>query len=87
MQSFSNLTDVIREEIGKGTFGKVFRCKDLKHGDTVALKVVRSVDRYIRSAKIEAEICDTVFDEQQKACVNYCVKMYSDFYYQGILEY
>jgi hypothetical protein len=46
--------------------------------------VVRSVDRYIHSAKIEAEICDTVYDEQEKAKVNFCVKMFSDFSYKGI---
>lgn len=87
LRHFLLYLDVIRQEVGKGTFGKVFRCKDLKHNDTVALKVVRSVERYIHSAKIEAEICDKVFEKQEKAGVSLCVKMYSDFSYKGILDY
>ena len=75
--------DTVREELGMGTFGKVYYCDDSKHGDGVALKVVRSIPKYIESAKIEAEILSRVFEKQKKAQVNWCMKMYSHFHYQG----
>lgn len=75
--------DEIRAEVGKGTFGKVFKCRDHKHGDTVALKVVRSIKRYIKSAQIEAKILDDIFEKQSDQDVNCCVKMFSHFRFQG----
>lgn len=49
---------VIVEQCGLGTFGKVFRCvrraEDAE--SVVAIKVVRRIERYARSAKIEADI-------------------------------
>jgi dual specificity protein kinase CLK2/3 len=70
--------ELIRE-IGMGTFGKVFHCFDSKHKDTVAIKVVRSIKRYVDSAKIEADILDHVYDCQAKQNSNYCLKLYSHF--------
>jgi serine/threonine protein kinase len=90
--------DEIRELLGKGTFGKVFKCKDAKHNDSVALKVIRKINRYIDSAKIEADILKDIFGHQENhqnnqnnsnsadsssERYNYCVKMFSSFYYQG----
>lgn len=69
----------IKQEIGMGTFGKVFSCFDHKHGDMVAVKVVRSIKRYVDSAKIEADILDHVYDCQAKQKTNYCLKLYSHF--------
>lgn len=66
-----------------GTFGKVFLCDDRKHGDTVALKVVRSIPKYIDSAKIEANILSKVYDKQKKIGSNWCMKMFSHFHYLG----
>ena len=37
--------------LGEGTFGKVYECQDAKHDDTVAVKCIRSVDKYITSGK------------------------------------
>jgi serine/threonine protein kinase len=77
--------DTIIKELGKGTFGSVFKCKDSKHNDHVALKIIRSIDRYIESAKIESEILDDIFDKQNAHKANLCVKMYSRFRYGGTL--
>jgi serine/threonine protein kinase len=94
--------DEIRELLGKGTFGKVFKCKDAKHNDSVALKVIRKINRYIDSAKIEADILKDIFGHQENhqnnqnnsnssdsssERYNYCVKMFSSFYYQGTEDY
>lgn len=78
--------DTIIKELGKGTFGSVFKCKDSKHNDHVALKIIRSIDRYIESAKIESDILDDIFDKQKTHNVELCVKMYSRFRYEGILH-
>eukprot|EP01031_Cornospumella_fuschlensis_P025821 gene25821-31184_t len=69
----------IISELGKGTFGKVYKCLDTKHQDHVALKVVRSIKRYIHSAKIEAKLCDDVYKKQKEAKSSYCVKMFAHF--------
>jgi serine/threonine protein kinase len=76
--------DEIKEILGKGTFGKVLKCKDTKYNDSVALKVIRKIDRYIDSAKIEADILKDVFDRQTDMHANYCVKMFSSFYHKGM---
>jgi dual-specificity kinase len=75
--------DAITKELGKGTFGVVLKCKDLKHNDHVALKIIRSIERYIDSAKIESDILDDVYDKQNAQGVNLCVKMYSRFRFEG----
>lgn len=79
--------DEIKEVLGKGTFGKVFKCRDTKYNDTVALKVIRKIERYIDSAKIEASILKNIFNQQEKHQKNYCVKMFSSFYFQGKNRY
>lgn len=70
--------EIVRE-IGMGTFGKVFTCLDHKYNGVVAVKVVRSIKRYVESAKIEADILDHVYDRQAKQKTNYCLKLYSHF--------
>mmetsp|Transcript_19155 Transcript_19155/g.32368 ORF Transcript_19155/g.32368 Transcript_19155/m.32368 type:complete len:168 (-) Transcript_19155:136-639(-) len=67
-----------------GTFGAVFKCHDSKHQDYVAVKVVRSINRYIDSARIEANILDDIYTKQkQTKNVDMCVKMYSHFKFDG----
>lgn len=75
--------DEIIELLGKGTFGKVFKCRDQKYNDSVALKVVRNISKYIDSAKIEADILKNIFTQQEKNQRNHCVKMFSSFHYEG----
>lgn len=61
----------------------MFKCNDSKHRDQVAVKIIRSIKRYIESAKIEAEILDDIYDKQKERNVNVCVKMYSHFKFDG----
>jgi hypothetical protein len=49
----------------------------------VAIKVVRAIKRYVKSARIEAKILDYIFDKQKELNVNLCVKMYSHFKLYG----
>ena len=74
---------VVERELGIGTFGKVFECKDLKHKDFVAIKVIRKVTKYIESAEIEKEILDDIYFEQGRQHKSYCVKLYSTFRLNG----
>lgn len=73
----------VQKEVGLGTFGKVFECMDLKYGDTVAVKVIRKIQRYVESAMIEADILDDVFSRQRKYKIDLCVKMFSHFKFEG----
>jgi serine/threonine protein kinase len=73
----------IMDELGKGTFGKVFRCRDLKHKDVVAIKVIRKISRYIDSAKIEASILNDVYEKQKHYKHKHCVKLYSHWKLDG----
>jgi serine/threonine protein kinase len=67
------------KELGTGTFGKVFECNDRKYNDKVAVKVVRSIKRYVESALIEASVLDAVYSRQKKERKDFCVKMFSHF--------
>jgi hypothetical protein len=63
----------------------VYKCHDHKHNDHVAVKVVRSIKRYIESARIEARILDNVYDKQNEKNSDYCVKMFSHFRFEGFV--
>jgi hypothetical protein len=78
-------TDKILRMMGIGTFGKVFECEDSKHGDTIALKVVRKIPKYIESAEIEADILGDIYalQKQRKKSLRCCVKLYSQFKLDG----
>jgi hypothetical protein len=76
-------SDEVKRELGKGTFGKVFACKDVKHNDTVAIKVVRSIKRYVESARIESDILHDIYTKQKEKNVDVCVKMFSRFHFDG----
>lgn len=73
--------------MGTGTFGKVYQCRDFKHNDIVALKCIRSVHKYIESAKVETKILNTIYklqrDEIESGTLprEYCVKLYTRVYH------
>ena len=83
MLYFIPCEDRLDKEIGKGTFGKVFQCYDTKRETSLAAKVIRSIKKYIDSAKIEAEILDDVYEQQNRQKVDFCVKMYASFRFNG----
>jgi dual-specificity kinase len=56
----------VRDKLGDGTFGRVLQCNDSKYRDTVAIKVIRDVPRYIENAQIEAKILRRLFDNREK---------------------
>ena len=50
----------VQRQLGKGTFGRVVEMLDVQEDRTVAVKVVRAVEKYTHEAAIEAEIIEAV---------------------------
>jgi len=46
--------------LGQGTFGTVLDCLDLKYNERIAVKVVRSVKRYLQAAETEVDILEKI---------------------------
>jgi len=63
---------------GKGTFGTVLEVFDYKHEEKIALKVVRSVKRYLEAAYVEVDILDKIrkADRRQSSL---CVRLLGAF--------
>lgn len=57
---FANNRFQALELLGQGTFGKVVKCKDFKNDVTVAVKIIRAVDRYRQAAKTELRVLKTI---------------------------
>lgn len=72
----------IVDEAGVGTFGRVLTCLDTKHDKKVAIKVIRAIPKYTKSAKIEAKILDDIGDKDNDG-QSLIVKMYNWFEYRG----
>lgn len=73
----------VLKKLGTGTFGKVYRCADSKHSDEVAVKVIRKVDRYKASAKVESKILKQLYFMQENLEWQPNVIMYTHFEYLG----
>ena len=57
----ASLSDQIVRELGEGTFGKVVECRDLKRADvSVALKVIKNVEKYRDAAKLEINVLEKI---------------------------
>ena len=50
------------ELLGQGTFGKVLKCLDTLTNQLVAVKIIRSIDRYREAAKTELRILSTILN-------------------------
>lgn len=68
---------------GSGTFGSVYECHDLSYNNThpmykCAIKIVRSVKRYLDAAYIEADIiCRLNQYDNNNMYTSQCVKLYN----------
>jgi len=59
-------TDKVLGVAGQGTFGTVLDVYDTKHRQRLALKVVRSVQRYLEAAAIEIDILEKLRKEDPR---------------------
>ena len=46
--------------LGQGTFGKVVQARDRRRGEFVAIKIIRSVQKYRDASKIELRVLATL---------------------------
>jgi len=51
---------------GQGTFGTVLNVVDRKYNDELAVKVVRSVKRYLEAALVEEQILRKIKEKDPK---------------------
>ncbi|XP_060525217.1 probable dual specificity protein kinase madd-3 [Cylas formicarius] len=68
--------------LGEGTFGKVVKVKDLEMDHSMALKIIKNVEKYREAAKLEINVLEKLA-EKDPECVHLCVKMLDWFDYHG----
>jgi dual-specificity kinase len=68
--------------LGQGTFGKVVQAKDKVSDRLVAIKIIRSVQKYREASKIELRVLETLRanDEENR---NRCIHFRDCFDYRG----
>ncbi|CDR97789.1 protein serine/threonine kinase 1, putative [Babesia bigemina] len=67
------------QKIGDGTFGRVLHCE--KNGEHFAVKVVRDVEKYVSSAKIEVDILMDI-RKVDVAGESHCVVLHDHFMFK-----
>lgn len=72
----------VLNKIGEGTFGRVLDCWDRTHKDYVAIKLVRSVDKYRQAAQVELEVLNTL-EKNDPDGTRHCVTLREWFDYRG----
>jgi len=71
----ADLTDryQVVQLLGQGTFGKVVKAKDRRRGKYVAIKIIRSVQKYRDASKIELRVLATLKandEENRNRCIH-----------------
>lgn len=74
--------DRINKLLGQGTFGKVVQAHDRRRNELVAVKVIRSVQKYRDASRIELRVLATLKanDEENR---NRCIHLRDCFDYRG----
>lgn len=76
------LPDQMVKLLGQGTFGKVVQARDKTSNKLVAIKIIRSVQKYREASKIELRVLETLRanDEENR---NRCIHFRDCFDYRG----
>ena len=82
MFNLAAVADVVLSEGGKGTFGRVYLCRDKTTESVVAIKAVRKVKKYIESAEVEADILHDV-NKADPSAKSLIVRFFRQFMYRG----
>ena len=69
-------------DLGEGTFGKVVECWDRRECQRVAIKIVRSVNKYREAARLEIDVLQHLNTHDPEGYYH-CVKLYSWFDYRS----
>ena len=75
-------TDQMMKLLGQGTFGKVVQARDRRRSKLVAIKIIRSVQKYRDASRIELRVLATLKanDEENR---NRCIHLRDCFDYRG----
>ncbi|XP_003745131.2 dual specificity protein kinase CLK2 [Galendromus occidentalis] len=69
--------------LGEGTFGKVVQVVDEQTKEKLALKIIKNVDKYRESAKLEINVLETLNRQEDATGHKLCVRMLNWFNYHG----
>jgi len=74
--------DQVTKLLGQGTFGKVVQAKDRRRNKLVAIKIIRSVQKYRDASRIELRVLSTLKanDNENR---NRCIHLRDCFDYRG----
>ncbi|XP_055616077.1 uncharacterized protein LOC129762119 isoform X2 [Toxorhynchites rutilus septentrionalis] len=72
----------ILDTLGEGTFGRVVKVKDIEMDHTMALKVIKNVEKYREAAKLEINALEKIA-EKDPIFQHLCVKMLDWFDFHG----
>ena len=72
----------IKADLGEGTFGKVVKVYDKYSHETVALKIIKNVQKYREAAKLEINVL-TKIGKYDPSCKYRCVQMLDCFDFHG----
>lgn len=77
-----NNTDEILSLLGQGTFGKVVKARDKRRDKLVAVKIIRSVQKYRDASRIELRVLSTLKanDHENR---NRCIHLRDCFDFRG----
>ena len=67
----------VKRSLGKGAFGNVILCKDHKHNKNTALKIIKDIPRFVKAAKNEIDILNTLY---QNYCEDYNLVMINKYF-------
>lgn len=84
MRAFKTNTDIdqVVKLLGQGTFGKVVQAKDKRKGSMVAIKIIRSVQKYRDASRIELRVLSTL-KANDKENRNRCIHLRDCFDFRG----
>lgn len=68
--------------LGQGTFGKVVQARDRKRNKAVAIKIIRSVQKYRDASRIELRVLETL-RQNDGDNRNRCIHLKDCFDYRG----
>ena len=71
---------VVEQSLGKGSFGRVIQCRDMKAGRSVAVKIIKSKRAFYKQAQVEIRILQSL----QADCERFnIVEMVDSFMHRG----
>jgi len=71
--------------LGKGTFGQVVKCQNIKTKEIVALKVIKNIPAYYNQSTVEVTILDILNNQYDKEDKHNIIKLKDKFIFHGHL--